>query len=159
VKPTTPTTLVALAVVGGALMFAAELVLLRLGQPIVVPPITLAVALALLGAIIPALAWPVRKLTHGQAPTGLMDPFYATRVLLVSKAGSLTASALTGGGVGVLVFLAGRAVIAWPQVFVTSLTLAGGILMLIGALVAERWCVIPPSDGEESSPVGEGEPA
>ena len=158
-KPTTPTTLLALAVAGGALMYASELVLLRLGQPIVVPPITLAVALALLGVIIPVLAWPVRSLTSGKSPTGYIDPFYATRVLLVSKAGSLTAAALAGGGIGVLVFLLGRAVIAWPQVLVTSLTLAGGILMLVGALVAERWCVIPPSDGEESSPAVEGEPA
>jgi hypothetical protein len=159
VKPTTPTSLLALAVAGGALMYAAELVLLRLGQPIVVPPITLAVALALLGVIIPVLGWPVRQLTRGHSPSGYIDPFYATRVLLVAKAGSLTASALTGGAIGVLVYLLGRAVIAWPQVLVTSLTFAGGILMLIGALVAERWCVIPPSDAEESSPAVEGEPA
>lgn len=158
-KTTAPTTLLALAVAGAALMYAAELVLLRVGQPIVVPPITLAVALALLGVIIPVLAWPVRKLTHGKTPSGYIDPFYATRVLLVSKAGSLTASALTGGAVGVLVFLLARAVIAWPQVLVTSLALAGGIVMLVGALVAERWCVIPPSDAEESSAAGEGEPA
>ncbi len=158
-KPTAPTSLLALWVVGGALMYAAELVLLRVGQPVVLPPITLAVALALLGVIIPVLAWPVRSLTRGKSPTGSVDPFYATRVLLVSKAGSLTASALTGGALGVLVFLLGRAVIAWPQVVVTSLTLAGGIVMLVGSLVAERWCVIPPSDAEESSPAAEGEPA
>jgi hypothetical protein len=159
VKPTTAATLFALAVVGCALMYAAEMILLRVGQPIVVPPITLAVALSLLGVIIPVLAWPVRQTTRGQSPFGYIDPFYATRVLLVSKAGSLTASALTGGALGVLVFLIGRTVIAWPQVLVTSLTLAGGILMLVGALVAERWCVIPPSDAEESSAAGEGEPA
>jgi hypothetical protein len=159
VKPTAPTTLLALAVIGGALMYAAELVLLRLGQPIVVPPITLAVALALLGVIIPVLAWPVRNVTRDGSSPGYIDPFYATRVLLVSKAGSLTASALTGGAIGVLAFLIGRAVIAWPQVLVTSLTLAGGILMLAGALLAERWCAIPPSDAEESSPAAEGEPA
>jgi hypothetical protein len=101
----------------------------------------------------------VRQLTRGKSRSGYIDPFYATRVLLVSKAGSLTASALTGGAAGVLVFLVGRAVIAWPQVLVSSVTLAGGILMLVGALVAERWCVIPPTDGEESAPAAEGEPA
>jgi len=158
VKTTAATTLIASAVAGGALMYAAELVLLRLGQPLIVPPVTLAVALALLGIIIPVLAWPVRKLTRGKLPAGYVDPFYATRVLLVSKAGSLTAAALTGGVSGVLIFLVGRAVVAWPQVFITSLTLAGGIVMLVGATVAERWCVIPPSDGEESSPAAEGEP-
>ena len=158
-SPTKTTTLLALAVAGGALMYAAELVLLRIGQPIVIPPITLAVALALLGIIIPALAWPVRQLTRGKTPSGDVDPFYATRVLLVAKAGSLTASALTGGAVGVFVFLVGRVFVSWPQVFVTSLTIAGGIVMLVGALVAERWCVIPPSDAEESSPATQGEPA
>lgn len=158
-SPTKTTTLIAVAIVGGALMYAAELVLLRVGQPLVVPPITLAVALALLGVIIPVLAWPVRQFTRGKVRVGYVDPFYATRVLLVSKAGSLTASALTGGGVGVLVFLLGRVVIAWPQVVVTASTVAGGLVMLVGALVAERWCVIPPSDAEESTPAPEGEPA
>jgi len=159
VSPTRPTTLVALAIIGGALVYALELILVRVGYPIVTPPGTLAAALALLGVIIPILAWPVRQATRGDKPARGVDPFYATRVLLLSKAASLTASGLVGGALGVLVFVLGRMVIVWPQVIISSLTIGGGTVMAIGALIAERWCVVPPSDEAESSVAAEGEPA
>jgi hypothetical protein len=159
VRPTRPTALIALAIIGGALVYAAELILVRLGSPIITPPVTLAVALALLGVIIPILAWPIRQATRGDKTTLVVDPFYATRVLLISKAGSLTAASLSGGALGVLVFLLGRMVIVWPQVVVSSLAIVGGLVMLAGALIAERWCVVPPSDGAESTVAAEGEPA
>jgi len=159
VKPTTASSLAAVWLVGAVLAYSGELVLVRVGEPLITPPTTLAVALVLLGMIIPLLAWPVRQVTRSETKRAPVDPFYATRVLLVSKAGSLTASALAGGGVGVVVFLLGRMVVVWPQVVVSVLTIAGGIIMLVGALVAERWCVLPPTDGGESSGVSEGEPA
>lgn len=158
-KPTTASSLVALWLVGAALAYSGELVLVRLGEPLITPPTTLAIALVLLGAIIPLLAWPIRQVTKAEIKRPPVDPFYATRVLLVAKAGSLTASALAGAGIGVIVFLLGRMVVVWPQVVVSTLTVAGGIIMMVGALVAERWCVLPPEDGGESSGVSEGEPA
>jgi hypothetical protein len=159
VRPTSPTTLVALAVSGGALMYAGEMVLVRMGQPTLIPPVTLAIALALLGVIIPILAWPIRQLTRSTQRSSPVDPFYATRVLLVAKAGSVTAAGLLGVGVGAAVFVLGRMVVVWSQVVETSLTIAGSVLLLVGALVAERWCVLPPSDEAESSAAPEGEPA
>jgi hypothetical protein len=159
VKPTQATNLIALAIAGGALMYAVEVIVVRQGQLLVLPPVTLAVALALLGIILPLLAWPIRQSARGDSPRPPVNPFYATRVLLIAKAGSVTASVLTGAAVGVLAFVLGRMVLIWPHVFVTSFTLIGGVLMVVGALVAERWCVIPPGDEAESSAVPEGEPA
>lgn len=158
-KPTTASSLVGLWLVGAALAYSGEMILVRLGEPLITPPTTLAIALVLLGVIIPLLAWPIRQVTKAEIKRPPVDPFYATRVLLVAKAGSLTASALAGAGMGVVVFLLGRMVVVWPQVVVSTLTVAGGITMMVGALVAERWCVLPPSDGGESSGVSEGEPA
>lgn len=157
-SPTKLTHLLALAIAGGALAYAAEVILVRMGQPTVIPPLTLALTLALLGVIIPALAWPIRQMVRRQRPI-VIDPFYATRVLLVSKAGSLSAAGLAGATVGALGFLLGRVVVVWPQVVETTLTLAGGVVMLVGALIAERWCLIPPGDEAETSPTSEGEPA
>lgn len=158
-KPTTASSLAAVWLVGAVLAYSAEVVLVRVGEPLITPPTTLAVALVLLGVIIPLLAWPVRQVTRSRKKQAPVDPFYATRVLLVAKAGSLTASALAGGGLGVVVFLLGRMVVVWPQVVVSVLTIAGGVIMMVGALVAERWCVLPPTDEGESSGVTEGEPA
>lgn len=158
-KPTTASSLAAVWVVGTALAYSGELILVRIGEPIITPPTTLAVALVLLGVIIPLLAWPIRQVTKSEHKTTPVDPFYATRVLLVAKAGSLTASALAGGGLGVVAFLIGRMVVVWSQVVVSSLTIAGGLIMMAGALVAERWCVLPPGDEGESTGAREGEPA
>lgn len=158
-RPTNPATLVALAISGGALMYAGEVVLIRMGQPTLIPPATLAVALALLGVIIPALAWPIRQFTRATKRVSPIDPFYATRVLLVAKAGSVTAAGFLGVALGAVLFLLGRTVIVWSQVVEVSVTVAGSILLVVGALVAERWCVLPPSDEAESSTVQKGEPA
>lgn len=158
-KPTAATSLLAVGVAGGAVAYSAELVLVRLGEPILVPPITLSVALALIGVIIPLLAWPIRQAVRAARHPQPIDPFYATRVLLVAKASSLTASALAGVGLGVVVFLAGRTVVVWSQIWVAFLTVAAGVVMMVGALVAERWCVLPPGDEGESSGSQEGEPA
>lgn len=158
-KPTQASPLIAVAIVGGTLMYVAELVLVRQGQPLVLPPVTLAVTLSLIGVIIPMLAWPIRATTRGQGAKPPVNPFYATRVLLIAKAGSATAAALIGAALGVLFFVLGRMVIITPHVVLTSLTIMGGVMMLVGALIAERWCLIPPRDEAESSPGVEGEPA
>ena len=157
-RPTNPSTLVSLAVVGGALMYSAEVVLVRVGQPILILPVTLAGALALLGVIIPVMAWPIRQMTRAVSGVSPVDPFYATRVLLVAKAGSVTAAGLGGVAIGAGVFLLGRTVVVWSQVLETSLTLGGSVLLLVGALSAERWCGLPPGDEAESSPSPRGEP-
>jgi hypothetical protein len=159
VKPTRLTNLLAIAIAGVALAYAAELVAVRMGYPILVPPVTLAGATALLAVVIPSLAWPVRQRTHGNVRSATLDPFYATRVLLISQAGSVTGSAVCGGVTGVVVFLLTRPVIVWPSVWLTLASLGGAVLMVAGSLIAESWCVVPPADEGESSSVPEGDPA
>lgn len=159
---TTRWSVVALGIaVSAVLGYLLEVLLVRSGQPALTPPLTLAVALAMLGVIVPALAWPIRQHTRGKTPphTPRPDPFYATRVLLIAKASAVTAAVLSGAAAGVAVFLLGRVVIVWPSVLHALLAVAGGVIMLVGALLAEHWCVLPPTDEAESSTVGQGEPA
>ena len=152
--------LLGLAVIAGLTSYLAESLLVRLGEPQFVPPITLGVALAFIGGIIPAMAWPIRKLTRAgddaPKPAGV-DPFYATRVLLLAKAGALTGAVLVGVALGILVFVATRAVFAATPLTLTLITVVGGIVLSVGGVLAERWCQIPPVDGDGGA--AEADPA
>ena len=153
-------TLTVLFVVGALVVFGAEIALLRLGEPALTPPITLGVTLLLIGAILPALAWPIRQATKTEtnsprSRSTSVNPFYAMRVLLLAKAGSLTGSILAGAGAGVAVFFLGRMVVVWPSVWLAAATALGGVVLVVGSLLAERWCQIPPTDNDEAMEEGE----
>jgi len=147
--------------VGAVVMFVAELVLVRVGQPIVGLPVSLGVTLVLIGFVIPGLAWPVRQVTRGSASPDVtrtaagVNPFYAMRVVLLAKAGSLTGAVLMGAGVGVGVFVLTRAVIIWPTVVSSAIATLGGVVLVVGSLLAEHWCQIPPTDSPEVVEKGE----
>lgn len=143
---TTPTSLLSLAVLGGAVMWFVEMALAASGRAVILPPITLGVALLLIGVIIVAMALPVRKVSRGVA-NARVDPFYATRVLMLSKASSLSGALLGGGGLGIVGYLLSRSVVAAPSAITMSVTTAvGAILLLVAGLVAEHMCSIPPDD-------------
>ena len=158
---TKASTLVGLFLAGAIVMFFGELLLVRLGEPQFTPPITLGAALFFIGLILPTLAWPIRSVTKpsdSQKPREPVNPFYATRVLLLAKAGSLTGALLTGAGVGIVVFIASRTVIAVGPLVLAASAAVGGVVLTIASVLAERWCRIPPSSTNHELP-GEGEPA
>ena len=154
-------TLIGLFLAGAVVMFFGEVLLVRLGEPQFTPPITLGAALFFIGLILPTLAWPIRAITKPrdpQKPREPVNPFYATRVLLLAKAGALTGALLTGAAVGVVVFIATRMVIALGPLALAVSAVVGGVVLTIGSVLAERWCRIPPSSTDHELP-GEGEPA
>ena len=158
---TKATTLIGLFLVGALVMFFGEVLLVRLGEPQFTPPITLGAALFFIVLILPTLAWPMRAITKPrdpQKPREPVNPFYATRVLLLAKAGALTGALLTGAGVGIVVFIATRMVIALGPLALAVSAVVGGVILTIGSVLAERWCRIPPSSTDHELP-GEGEPA
>lgn len=158
---TKATTLIGLFLVGAVVMFFGEVLLVRLGEPQFTPPITLGAALFFIGLILPTLAWPMRAITKPrdpQKPREPVNPFYATRVLLLAKAGALTGALLSGAGVGIVVFIATRMVIALGPLALAVSAVVGGVVLTIGSVLAERWCRIPPSSTDHELP-GEGEPA
>jgi len=113
--------LVAVAALGTGIGFIFETVLVRLGQPVFAPPSSLGVALVLLGLVVPALAWPVRPAgtSTKKSASAPVNPFYATRVVLIAKASATTGALLSGVGLGVLLFVITRVIVVglrrWRQ--------------------------------------------
>lgn len=150
-KRTRITTLIVLAVVGAALGALGELALVSSGRPIVNLPITLAVALAVIGGIVVSLAVPILRMTRA-ANAPRVDPFYATRILMLAKACAVTGALVAGVGVGVLAYLLTRSVIGVGSVTQAIAAIVGAGVLLAGGLVAEHMCRVPPEDDDENGP-------
>ncbi len=145
---TKPLHLIALAVLGGAALWFVETALVASGRPVLPLPFPLPFTLALIGVIIVVMAWPVRRVARGDR-TKRVDPFYATRVVMLAKASSLGGALLAGGGLGIASYLLSRSVLpAVGSVTMGIATAAGAILLLVAGLVAEHWCAIPPDDDD-----------
>jgi hypothetical protein len=143
---TKPLHLVLLAAFGAIAAWLLETVLAASGRAVLLPPVTLAIALVLIGAIVVIMALPVRRVSR-RVEGAKVDPFYATRVVMLAKASSLSGALLGGAGLGIAFYLLGRAVLPG----VGSITMAfacaaGAILLLVAGLVAEHMCTIPPDD-------------
>jgi hypothetical protein len=148
VTRTRPSILLLLAVLGGGAGWFMETALVASGRPTFIPPITLAAALALIGVIVVLLALPVYRVVRGTAKTRV-DPFYATRAVVLAKASSLTGTLLGGAALAVTIFLLTRSVI--PPVGSVALAVAttvAGVVLLAGGLIAEKMCTLPPSDDD-----------
>ncbi|MDO7882652.1 DUF3180 domain-containing protein [Antiquaquibacter soli] len=145
---TKPLHLVVLAALGAALAWFLQTALAASGNAIVLPPVTLAFALALIGGIVVLMALPVRRVSR-RVEGATVDPFYATRVVMLAKASSLSGALLGGAGLGITAYLLSRSVI--PGVGSVAMALAstvGAIILLVGGLVAEHMCTIPPDDDD-----------
>ena len=153
-KRSQATGLLAAVLIGLVIGFLIEIAFAASGAPIVVPPVTLPLTLILLAVVVVSLAWRVRQGTRRKALRRI-DPFWAMRVAVLSKATSLSASLLLGGSLGIVLYILTRSVV--PAV--TSLWLAigtaiGGAVMLTAGLVAEHFCTLPPDDDTETDEPG-----
>ncbi|MGV8886387.1 MAG: DUF3180 domain-containing protein [Microbacteriaceae bacterium] len=150
--PTRIPVLLVLAAIGAAIGWILEAGLVAMGRAIAVPPVTLAVSLALVAVIIVAMAMPVYRVVRGTA-TKRVDPFYATRVVVLAKASSLAGALLSGGGLAILGFVLSRSIV--PAVGSVALTVATAVCavgMLVAGLVAEKMCTLPPREDDMNSP-------
>jgi O-antigen ligase len=146
---------VVLAIVGGIVGWLLEVALVALGQPLAVPPITLALALLAIGIIVMFMARPVRRAARDRV-NHTVDPFYATRVLVLAKASSITGSLVGGACLAIVVYLLTRSVLGGVgSIFTASGATIGAIVLVIGGLVAEYMCSIPPEDDDK----GDSNPA
>lgn len=149
-KRTSPLNLVLTAIGGGFLAWFLEAALVTSGRPTFVPPYTLGVALLLIGVIVVVMAIPVNRVVRGKISS--VDPFYATRVVVLAKASSVTGALLGGAGLGIAGFLLTRSVVPGVGSITMAFVAAGGaILLLAGGLIAEAMCVIPPPDDDAKS--------
>jgi Protein of unknown function (DUF3180). len=145
--------LVAVAALGTGIGFILETVLVRLGQPVFAPPSSLGVALVLLGLGVPALAWPMRPAgtSTNKSASAPVNPFYATRVVLIAKASATTGALLAGSGLGVLLFVITRVIVVGPSALAAGVVVVGGAVLVTGSLLAEKWCHRPPIDSDRES--------
>jgi len=147
-KRTSPALLLALALFGGVAGFGAQTVLAAMSLAKLRPEYTLALSLVAITALVIVLAVPVRRATRGRLGRRI-DPFYATRVVLLAKACSIVGALLAGGGVGLLADLLLRGVPSGDLLARILVSLAGSAVLLAGGLVAEFLCRVPPRDEDD----------
>ncbi len=148
-KRTGPITLVLCAVSGAIVAGLVQVALASAGRPVVVVPFTLALALIAIGAIVVALAWPIRRMTKGSG-SGPVDPFFATRVVMLAKASSISGSLVSGVAIGMLGYLLSRSVVPGAASTTPAIAaLVGALALMTCGLVAEAMCRIPPRDDDD----------
>jgi hypothetical protein len=152
-KHTKASTLLVFAVIGVVGGWFLDAALAAMGEPVVVPPYSLAVVLIILAVLVVLAAVPVRRAVR-EGSRVRVDPFYAMRVVVLAKASALTASLLAGAGIGILIYLLSRSVIPGPSGPLMALAATvGAIALLVGGLIAERMCTVPPED-DDDKPAG-----
>ncbi len=142
--------MVILSIIGGVMAWALEGILSALGEPVIVPPWSWGLGLALLGGLVLAIAWPIRQRLYSASKRELLDPFYATRVVLLAKSTTVAGSLFLGAAVGVGAFFLTRPVVVDETLWASAGALLGAILLMGSGLVAERWCTLPPDSTGES---------
>jgi len=149
VKRSQPGIVLLLLLVGLVVGFLVEVTAAATGSPIVILPITLPIALVVIGVAVVVLAWPIRQATHGK-PGRRVDPFMAIRVAVLAKASAFSGALILGGGIGILIYVLTRSVLpAVPSVWLAIGMALGAALLLVGGLVAEHFCTLPPDDDDE----------
>ena len=149
--------LIVAALIGAAAGFVLDQVLTSTGRPTFTPSVSLPILLVLVGALVLALAIPIRRATRGKGST-IVNPFRALRTAMLAKASSLVGAALGGFGVGLGIFLVTRP--AEPSVgslgAVIATAVCGAALVAAG-LVAEHLCTIR-KDDDDRQPGGDDDP-
>ena len=151
----TPTPLIALGLLGIVAGFLVEVGAAASGAPILVPPLTTAGTLAIIGIIVVWLAWPIRQATKGTtnangAQKRRVDPFLAMRVAVLAKACSFSGALFLGGGIGIILFVFTRTVLPGASSqWLAIATAVGAAVLLAGGLVAEFFCTLPPDKPED----------
>jgi hypothetical protein len=148
VKRTRPGSVIALGVVGLVATFLLEMALVSGGGSRFEPPVTLPLALVLIGAIVIGIAVPVWRTTRGKTAQRI-DPFYATRVVLLAKASALCGGLLTGAGLGLVIYLLTLPAAGISSIVMAVAALVGAIVLLAAGLVAEHLCTVPPDDRDD----------
>jgi Protein of unknown function (DUF3180) len=151
VKRTRPLFLVIYAVAAAIIGWLLQTALTASGSAVISPPFTLTVTLVVIGLVVVAFAWPVRRAVRDR-DNHHVDPFYATRVLVLAKASSIAGSLLFGAAVAIVGYLLTRSVVAGVgSIFTSGAAVLGSVVLLVCGLVAENMCSIPPDDKDKGN--------
>jgi hypothetical protein len=148
-KPISPLIIVAWVLVSGIVGFGYSTFAVNNGLEVPISGITLSLSTALIAVILLGLSVPIwkykRNITKALTTSKPLpvNPFYAVRVLLLSKAAAITGAMLIGWHAGVLVkqFTAPVVVIDATTPNITALVAA--VLLLIVGFIVEQVCKLP----------------
>lgn len=148
---TSPLTISAFAVAGAGVGLLLQLVRSTRGQAPVVPPLSLALTLIMLGVVLLVLAVSLRRAVTRKSGKQV-NPFRAVRLLAGARAGQFVGALFGGFGLGLVLQLLSRSVMPAAAAWVPMLLVVGaGIVLLVCAVIAESLCRVPPGDSGEST--------
>ena len=148
-KRTRPFVLVLFAVIGAGAGLLLQVILASTGAAVASAPFTLALSLAVIGVLVVVFALPVRRAVRDREKHRV-DPFYATRVVILAKASSIAGSLLFGATSAIVGYLLTRTVIAAVgSIFTSGAAVVGSVVLLVCGLVAENMCSLPPDDEDK----------
>lgn len=151
-----PTQLLSFLGVGLVLGLAAAQLLAGLGMAYPLSPWSLIITLPIIGigvyiASVPIARYRKKMERYAEGPRPERpNPFYAFRLLLISRATALTGALFVGWHFGGLIWLLSFSVAPGALTSPTALGLAGSLAMLAGGLIAEQNCKAPKDPGEEA---------
>lgn len=147
-KRTTIATLVGLLVLGFVAAYLTQLGLASASLAKLRPEFSFSFSLALIATLVVTMAIPVWRSSRGRGGRRV-DPFVATRVVVVAKASSVAGAVLTGAGAGLLLEVLTRPVPAAGEVVLrVVLLLVTSVALAAAGLISELLCTVPPDDDD-----------
>ena len=148
-KPISPLIIAVWVLVSGIVGFGYSTFAVNNGLEVPISGITLALSTALIAAVLLGLAVPIwkykRSITKAVTTSKPLpvNPFYAVRVLLLSKAAAITAAMFIGWHAGVLVKQFTAPVVVSDATTPNITALIAAVLLLIVGFVVEQICKLP----------------
>ncbi len=148
-KPISPLIVILWVLVSGVVAFGYGTFAVNNGLEVPISGITLSISTALIAVILLGLSIPIwnykRSITNALSTSKPLpvNPFYAVRVLLLSKAAAITGAMLIGWHAGVFVkqFTAPVVVIYATTPNITALIAA--VFLLVAGFIVEQICKLP----------------
>jgi len=148
-KPISPLIITVWVLVSGIAGFGYSTFAVNNGLEVPISGITLALSTALIAVVLLGLAVPIwkykRTITKALTTSKPLpvNPFYAVRVLLLSKAAAITGAMLIGWHAGVLVKQFTAPVVVTDATTPNITALVAAVLLLIVGFVVEQICKLP----------------
>ena len=148
-KPISPLVITLWFLISGILGFGYSTYAVNNGLEVPISGITLALSTALIAVILLGLAVPIWKYKRSITKVITVskplpvNPFYAVRVLLLSKAAAITGAIFIGWHAGVLVKQLTAPVVVIDATTPNITALGSAVLLLVVGLIVEQICKLP----------------
>jgi len=151
VKPINPLMVILWALASGAIAFGYSLWAVNNGLEVPISGPTLGLSISVIAFILLALSVPIWKYKRNlikatdstKAKSLPVNPFYAVRVLTLSKASAITAAMFLGWHAGVLVKQLTAPVVVPEAMTLNISALVAAVFLLVVAFLVEQVCKLP----------------